>query len=81
MNATITTPAGNKVRTQSRRRYVVVMDYTKADGTVVSGVAKRSDNPAVADQYRQTHGPVTNFVDGTRRAFYIYDTITGQQIA
>lgn len=76
---TITTPAGNKVRSQSKRRFLVVRDFKSSDGAGIGAdVVKRTDNLDTARTLvrRQVHVHNPDWV----MALVILDQRTGEAV-
>lgn len=75
----ITTPAGNKIRSQSQRRYVVLADQVTRDSNEPTGarIVKRSDDLGTARKAAAARGPVQYDVAHVTR-FVVIDTVTGE---
>lgn len=73
---TITTPAGNKVRTQSSRRFVVIADVVDHRGRMSARIEKRSDNLQTAGAFVQRKGNFFGPIES--RVLHIFDTVEGR---
>jgi hypothetical protein len=74
MQATLTTPSGAKVRTQTQRRFVLLRERT-VDGKSTATVVKRSDAAQTLATFRKREGwrhPSGSLV--------LMDTRTGQVV-
>jgi hypothetical protein len=89
MHRTLTTPSGVKIRTATRRRFVLVREHTyrppQGEQEAMATVVKRSDQTATLegerrreiahqDHLRATQGPQR----ATTTTFMIFDTTTGR---
>lgn len=72
---TITTPAGHKVRSQSRRRFIVVIDYVNPGKPSEARIEQRTDD---LDTARKTVTARTFFgTDGRASKPSIFDSKSG----
>lgn len=74
--AVIVTEKGNRVRSESHRRFIVIVEHTKADGTSTAAVDKRSDSLATARTHVSRKG--NSFGGGASTVRFIFDTVTGE---
>ena len=78
---TLPTPAGNRVRTATGRRFILVADHMDAAGVKSAHVVKRSDNLDTLRTQIRRSGRAVRFVDGSIRALHVIDRITKEVVA
>jgi hypothetical protein len=79
MRATLVTPRGTKVKTQTQRRYVVVAEQITDGLPTGASIEKRSDALSTLETHVRRRGAHSGSLGyGTRR--FIFDTRTGEQV-